>query len=82
MEQTWALKREQLMKTYGYVDEDAIDPKKVRAYQFRMQGQDTIITPLIPTENGFPAETFNEVIWQLNEETYAFQIGEEDGEDE
>ncbi|MED4870070.1 AAA family ATPase [Geobacillus stearothermophilus] len=55
-------KREQLMKTYGYVDEDAIDPKKVRAYQFRMQGQDTIITPLIPTENGFPAETFNEVL--------------------
>ncbi|MEB3750973.1 AAA family ATPase [Geobacillus sp. FSL W8-0032] len=73
--------REQLMEKYGYLEEDALEPKKVKAYQFRLQGQETVITPIIPTENGFPAETFNKVILELNDETYAFQIGEEDGED-
>lgn len=69
------------MEKYGYLEEDALEPKKVKAYQFRLQGQETVITPIIPTENGFPAETFNKVILELNDETYAFQIGEEDGED-
>ncbi|BBW97710.1 hypothetical protein GsuE55_25430 [Geobacillus subterraneus] len=73
--------RAQLMEKYGYVEEDALEPKKVKAYQFHLQGQETVITPIIPTENGFPAETFNKVILELNDETYAFQIGEEDGED-
>lgn len=71
-------KKEALMQTYGYTVEDLLDPKKVKAYQFYHAGHETVITPLIPTENGFPAETFNDVILELNEETYAFQIGEED----
>lgn len=71
-------KRDVLMQEYGYTAEDLLDPNKVRAYQFYHAGHETVITPLIPTENGFPAETFNDVILELNEETYAFQIGEED----
>lgn len=75
-------KKEELMQKYDYVAEDVLDPRKVRAYQFQHVEDETIITPLVPTENGFPAETFNKVILELNEETYAFQIGEEDEEDE
>ncbi|MED0656396.1 AAA family ATPase [Anoxybacillus ayderensis] len=75
-------KREVLMQEYGYTAEDLLDPKKVKAYQFHHAGHETVITPLVPTENGFPAETFNDVILDLNEETYAFQIWEEDEREE
>ncbi|KYD28508.1 AAA family ATPase [Parageobacillus toebii] len=75
-------KKEQLMQRYHYTEEDVLNPKKVKAYQFHNVDNETIIKQLVPTENGFPAETFNKVILELNEETYAFQIGEEDEGDE
>lgn len=72
-------RKEELMKKSGYTEEDILDPEKVRAYQFQISNQETTITKLSATENGFPAETFNRVILELNEETYDFQLGEENG---
>ncbi|EKN62770.1 AAA family ATPase [Schinkia azotoformans] len=71
-------RKEELMAARGYTEEDVLYPEMVRAYQFQSSNRQTTITKLIATENGFPAQTFNKVIMELNEETYAFQVGDED----
>lgn len=70
--------KEELLKKWGYEEEDILDPERVRAYQFQTSEKETIIKKIAPTENGFPAETFNQVIIDLNQETYEFQIGDDD----
>ncbi|GAE28180.1 hypothetical protein JCM9140_4387 [Halalkalibacter wakoensis JCM 9140] len=72
--------RQELMDRYGYVEEDVLNSSHVRAYQFKRTEVKTIIEELEVTDNGFPAETFNQVIFDLNEETYDLQIGDDDEE--
>jgi len=63
--------KKELMEKYGYIKEDLINAKNIRAYQFIVD-KNTTVTPLKLTDNGFEVPTFNEAIISLAEETIEF----------
>jgi len=70
--------KERLMEQFNYSNEDLLNPNDVKAYQFRIDKGKTVINELEATPYGFPAETFNQVLLELQEETIEFQEDDHD----
>ncbi|MCT4606124.1 MAG: AAA family ATPase [Marinisporobacter sp.] len=63
-----------IMKEYNYEEEDLLFEKDVRVYQFEnIDERKTKIEKLEQTKMGFPADTFNDTLINLLNETAAFE---------
>ena len=67
-------KREQLMKSFGYNEQDLLSYDKVSMYQFDVSDQGrTTITQLSCGPYGFEVPSFNSALQRLLDETYRFE---------
>ena len=66
-----------LMEKYGYTQEDLIDYRKVRVYQFNTEGsrtrKKTVLDEIECDDNGFAVPTFNDALDKITNEAYNIQ---------
>lgn len=66
-----------LMEKYGYTQEDLIDYRKVRVYQFNTEGsrtrKKTVLEEIECDDNGFAVPTFNDALDKITNEAYNIQ---------
>lgn len=66
-----------LMEKYGYTQEDLIDYRKVRVYQFNTEGsrtrKKTVLEEIECDNNGFAVPTFNDALDKITNEAYNIQ---------
>lgn len=65
--------REELLKEFGYTDEDLLAPEKINLYQFERGDKHTTIQKLQSGKYGFVVPSFNKAIDRLMSEIFAFQ---------
>jgi len=65
--------REELLKEFGYTEEDLLTPKEINLYQFERGDKHTMIQKLKSGKYGFVAPSFNKAIDELMSEIFAFQ---------
>ena len=60
-------RKKALMKKYGYLKEDLLNPSEIGMYQFTVDHdtQKTTVTPLVPGEYGFSVPTFSKTFNDL-----------------
>lgn len=65
--------REELLKEFGYTDEDLLTPEEINLYQFERGDKHTTIQKLKSGKYGFVVPSFNKAIDRLMSEIFAFQ---------
>ena len=65
--------REELLKEFGYTDEDLLSPEEINLYQFERGDKHTTIQKLQSGKYGFVVPSFNKAIDRLMSEIFAFQ---------
>lgn len=65
--------RKELLKEFGYNDEDLLSPEEINLYQFERGDKHTTIQKLKSGKYGFVAPSFNKAIDELMSEIFAFQ---------
>ena len=65
--------REELLKEFGYTDEDLLSPEEINLYQFERGDKHTMIQKLQSGKYGFVVPSFNKAIDRLMSEIFAFQ---------
>ena len=68
--------REDLLKEFGYTEEDLLTPEEINLYQFERGDKHTTIKKLASDRYGFVAPSFNKAIDELMSEIFAFQEDE------
>ena len=68
--------REELLKEFGYTEEDLLTPEEINLYQFERGDKHTAIKKLESAKYGFVAPSFNKAIDELMSEIFAFQEDE------
>ena len=68
--------RKELLKEFGYNDEDLLSPEEINLYQFERGDKHTTIQKLKSGKYGFVAPSFNKAIDELMSEIFAFQEDE------
>ena len=64
---------ENLLKEFGYTDEDLLTPEEINLYQFERGDKHTTIQKLKSGKYGFVVPSFNKAIDELMSEIFAFQ---------
>jgi predicted ATPase len=65
--------RAQLQRDFGYEEQDYLSQNEVAGYQFVNIDQQSEVTPLQDTDQGFVMPSFNQGLMDLVRETRAFQ---------
>ncbi|MBQ7674603.1 MAG: AAA family ATPase, partial [Alphaproteobacteria bacterium] len=65
--------REELLKEFGYTEEDLLTTEEINLYQFERGDKHTTIHKLKSGKYGFVAPSFNKAIDELMSEIFAFQ---------
>lgn len=65
--------REELLKEFGYTEEDLLAPEEINLYQFERGGKHTTIQKLKSGKYGFVVPSFNKAIDELMSKIFAFQ---------
>ena len=65
--------REELLKDFGYTEEDLLTPEEISLYQFERDETQTTIQKLSAGKYGFKSTSFNKAIDDLTREIFAFQ---------
>ena len=65
--------REELLREFGYTEEDLLTPEEINLYQFERGDKHTTIQKLKSGKYGFVAPSFNKAIEKLMSEIFAFQ---------
>ena len=65
--------REELLKEFGYTEEDLLSPEEINLYQFERGDKHTTIQKLQSGKYGFVVPSFNKAIDRLMSEIFAFQ---------
>ncbi len=65
--------REELLKEFGYTEEDLLAPEEINLYQFERDDKHTTIQKLQSDKYGFVVPSFNKAIDRLMSEIFAFQ---------
>ena len=65
--------REELLREFGYTEEDLLTPEEINLYQFERGDKHTTIQKLKSGKYGFVAPSFNKAIDKLMSEIFAFQ---------
>ena len=65
--------RKELLKEFGYTEEDLLSPEEINLYQFEREDKHTTIQKLKSGKYGFVVPSFNKAIDRLMSEIFAFQ---------
>lgn len=61
-------KKEELLNKFGFKENEILDFNDVRVYEFEIKGGQTTVTNIKGSNEGFPTQTFNDVLYKLTNE--------------